>query len=228
MTQINPLKDQLNQSWEANLKRELTARYFLQLQEFLLQEYNKFEVYPPQKEIFAAFHHTPFEKVKVVIIGQDPYHGPDQANGLSFSVNSGVKLPPSLQNIFKEIEKDLGIKMPEDGDLSKWAKQGVLLLNTTLTVRRGEAESHQKHGWERFTDAVIAQLNAKKEGVVYLLWGRQAQAKERILSDKQFILKAPHPSPLSAYRGFFGCQHFSKTNQILASLGKKPIDWQIS
>lgn len=228
MTQANPFKVQLTPSWEAHLKDELTAQYFRQLKEFLLQEYQKFEVYPPQEEVFSAFHHTPFEKVKVVIIGQDPYHGPNQANGLCFSVNKGVKLPPSLVNIYKEIKADLGFDPSQKGDLSHWAKQGVLLLNSCLTVRKGEAGSHHNQGWERFTDAVLKKLNQKKEGLVFLLWGRQAQTKESLLSDKQFVLKAAHPSPLSAYKGFLGCQHFSKTNQILTSIGKKPIDWQIS
>lgn len=228
MTQNNLFKVDLEPGWEAQLKTELKAHYFQELQNFLIREYQKFEVYPPQEEIFSAFRHTPFAKVKVVIIGQDPYHGTGQANGLCFSVNEGVKLPPSLLNIYKEIKTDLGFDLPKNGALTEWAKQGVLLLNTCLTVRKGEAGSHQKQGWEIFTDAVIRKLNQEKEGLVFLLWGRHAQSKACLLADKQFILKAAHPSPLSAYKGFFGCRHFSKTNEILWSVGKKPIDWQIS
>ena len=186
-------------------------------------------VYPPEDLIFNAFKLTPLEKVKVVIVGQDPYHGQGQAHGLCFSVNAGIKLPPSLKNIFKELHTDLGIPVPTSGNLESWAKQGVLLLNAVLTVRSGEPGSHQNRGWEQFTDRVIRLLSEKKHRVVFLLWGRYAQAKESLIDkQKHFILKAAHPSPFSAYQGFFGCRHFSQTNKILQKEDMEPVEWKLS
>ena len=185
-------------------------------------------MYPPGAQIFSAFDHTPVDKVKVVIIGQDPYHGPGQANGLCFSVSPGIKKPPSLENIFKELQTDLGIPIPETGNLEKWAMQGVLLLNASLTVRANSPNSHQDFGWHTFTDEVIRQLNQHKKGLVFLLWGKFAQGKEALIdTQKHFILKAAHPSPFSAYNGFMGCKHFSKTNEILRSQGLQEIDWRV-
>jgi len=213
--------------WDNHLQDEFQKKYFQTLLSFLNEEKAKGIVYPDEKNIFAAFNRTPFSKVKVVLIGQDPYHGFGQANGLSFSVTKGIKIPPSLKNIFKEINTDLGIEKPNHGDLTKWADQGVLLLNATLTVRANEAGSHQKKGWETFTDAVIRLLSDKKQGIVFLLWGNFAHGKE-ILIDKNrhTILKAAHPSPL-ARGAFFGCKHFSMTNKILIEQGNSPIDWKI-
>ena len=183
-------------------------------------------VFPPGNQIFAAFNYTPFNELKVVIIGQDPYHGFGQANGLCFSVADGVRKPPSLVNIFKEIQDDLSIPVPDSGNLEKWAKQGVLLLNATLTVREGQAGSHQNKGWEQFTDTVIKTISDKKEGVIFLLWGNYAKAKEALIdASRHYILSAPHPSPL-ARGGFFGCRHFSKTNELLQKMGKTPVDWR--
>ncbi|MDQ3047411.1 MAG: uracil-DNA glycosylase [Bacteroidota bacterium] len=217
----------IDESWKEQLADEFSAPYFKELKTFLQNEKKQYKVYPPGKEIFAAFNNTPFKKVKVVIIGQDPYHGPGQANGLSFSVNRGLRKPPSLANIFKELQTDLGIPVPQDGDLSEWAKQGVLLLNATLTVRESQAGSHQNKGWEQFTDAVIKKISDKKKGVVFLLWGRFAHSKEELINDKKhFILKAAHPSPL-ARGAFFGCKHFSKTNRILETERILPIDWRL-
>jgi len=194
----------------------------------LLDEKKHHSIYPKGKEIFNAFNYTPFNKVKVVILGQDPYHGMGQAHGLSFSVPDGVKQPPSLKNIFKEIASDLNLPLPETGNLSPWAKQGVLLLNATLSVRVKQAGSHQKKGWEEFTDSVIQNISQKKKGVIFLLWGRFAQDKAELIDkNKHHILTAPHPSPFSVYRGFFGCKHFSKTNKLLAEQGLKEIDWKI-
>jgi len=219
----------IESTWLEPMKEAFRAESFLHLKQFLLEERKKYEVYPPGPFIFSAFNQCPFDKIKVVIIGQDPYHGVGQANGLCFSVNPGVKLPPSLVNIYKEIEKDLECKMSSGGDLSKWASQGVLLLNATLTVRAHAPASHQGKGWEIFTDEVIRNVSAHHKGLVFLLWGKPAQQKEKLIdSSKHFILKAPHPSPLSAYTGFFGCRHFSGTNKILLSQGKVPINWQIS
>ena len=186
-------------------------------------------VFPPQKQVFSAFDASPFEQVKVVILGQDPYHGPDQAHGLCFSVLPGVKPPPSLANIYKELAQDIGgFSIPEHGYLMPWAEQGVLLINTVLTVEQGQAHSHKHLGWEEFTDKVINEINQHKEGVVFLLWGAHAQKKgKNIDKTRHHVLHAPHPSPLSAHRGFFGCQHFSKTNELLSSLGKTPINWSI-
>lgn len=213
--------------WGKELNDEFHKDYFLELKRFLEVEKSKFTIYPPGKNIFAAFDHTPFSKVKVVIIGQDPYHGPGQANGLCFSVSKGIKPPPSLQNIFKELQSDVGMKIPVHGDLTPWADQGVLLLNATLTVRANEAGSHQNKGWEIFTDAVIKKLSDKRTGLVFLLWGRFAHGKETLIDEKKhFLLKAAHPSPL-ARGAFFGCKHFSKTNEILKKQGQQEINWEI-
>ena len=213
-------------SWKSALDYLFEKRDFKDLVSFVKDEYATTKVYPPGKEIFNAFNHTPIDSVKVVILGQDPYHGPGQAHGLSFSVKPGVPFPPSLQNIFKEIETDLGKPMPSNGDLTRWAEQGVFLLNATLTVRAHQAASHQKKGWEEFTDEVIRKISDSREHVVFMLWGSYAQKKSILIdSSKHLVLKAPHPSPLSSYRGFFGCQHFSKANNYLISNGMKPIDW---
>jgi uracil-DNA glycosylase len=215
-------------SWKHQLEAEFAASYFAELKLFLVSERLTHSVYPPGNQIFSAFTHTPFDSVKVVIVGQDPYHGAGQANGLCFSVSPGLKLPPSLQNIYKEIESDIGLPMSKNGDLSSWAKQGVFLLNSTLTVRDSSPASHQGKGWEHFTDAAIKALSSHREGLVFLLWGKPAQSKEKLIdTSRHFVLKAPHPSPLSAYQGFLGCRHFSKTNKILVDLGKTPIHWQI-
>lgn len=221
---------QLEPGWKAVLAQEFDSGYMLRLREFLLvQKQQRKVIYPPGPLIFNAFNHTPFDKVKVVILGQDPYHGPGQAHGLSFSVPAGVKAPPSLVNIFKEIERDLGIAPPRHGNLEKWADQGVLLLNATLTVEQGNAGSHQGKGWEEFTDAAIEHLNRERDGVVFMLWGSYAQKKGRIIDRKRhLVLTAPHPSPLSAHRGFFGCGHFSRANAYLAAQGKTPIDWSLN
>ncbi|NVO10887.1 MAG: uracil-DNA glycosylase [Bacteroidales bacterium] len=222
---MNP---QMEESWKEALKDEFKQDYFANLKAFLVEEKKKHVVYPPGPMIFNAFNYTPFNDVKVVLLGQDPYHGPGQAHGLCFSVANGVQKPPSLINIFKEIQSDLGMPSPLNGNLEKWAKQGVLLLNATLTVRAHQAGSHQKKGWETFTDAAITAISGNKKGVVFLLWGAYAQAKVSIIDQtKHFVLTAPHPSPLSVTRGFFGCKHFSKTNEILRSQGKMEIDWSI-
>ncbi len=214
-------------SWKQVLAEEFVKPYFAHLVAFVKKEYATQTVFPPGRQIFAAFDRTPFDKVRVVILGQDPYHGPGQANGLCFSVNPGVPFPPSLLNIFKEIESDLGKPIPKNGDLGRWADQGVLLLNATLTVRAHQAGSHQKQGWEEFTDAAIAALAQKRENLVFMLWGSYAQKKTEIIRDqtRHCILQAPHPSPLSAKRGFFGCKHFSRANSYLVSKGFSPIDW---
>ena len=222
---INPTIDE---SWKEILSTEFQSDYFKALKEFLIEERKKYILYPPASRIFSAFNNTPFDKVKVVIIGQDPYHGEGQANGLCFSVSNGVSQPPSLQNIFKELNTDLGIPIPKTGNLEPWAKQGVLLLNATLTVRANQAGSHQKMGWENFTDAVIRNLSEKRKGLVFLLWGKFAQAKEILIDkSKHHILKAPHPSPFSVHSGFFGCRHFSQTNSLLKKEGLHEIDWMI-
>ncbi len=213
-------------SWKNVLIDEFNKPYFVALKEFLVEEKKKYVVYPAGANIFNAFACTPFNKVKVVIIGQDPYHGPGQAHGLSFSVPEGIQKPPSLVNIFKELQSDIGKPIPESGNLESWARQGVLLLNATLTVRANQAGSHQKRGWEQFTDSVIRTLSDQKSGLVFLLWGRFAQDKAALIdASKHHILKAAHPSPLSAYNGFFGCKHFSKTNEILLSQGETAIEW---
>jgi uracil-DNA glycosylase len=225
MVNINP---DIEQSWKVVLLEEFNKDYFIQLKQFLLDEKKQYSIFPKGKDIFNALNYTPFNKVKVVILGQDPYHGMGQAHGLSFSVPDGVKQPPSLKNIFKEIASDLNLPLPETGNLSPWAKQGVLLLNATLSVRVKQAGSHQKKGWEEFTDSVIKNISQKKEGVIFLLWGRFAQDKAELIDkNKHHILTAPHPSPFSVYRGFFGCKHFSKTNKLLAEQGLKEIDWKI-
>ncbi len=217
----------IEESWKAKLQPEFDKPYFEDLIQFVRQEYKNKTVYPPGKMIFNAFDSCPFEACKVVILGQDPYHGPGQANGLCFSVNDGIPKPPSLLNIFKELKEDLDIPIPQSGNLEKWAVQGVLLLNATLTVRAGEAGSHQKKGWETFTDAVITQLNAEKQGLVFLLWGKYAQEKGSIIdASKHHVLKATHPSPLaSKWGGWFGCRHFSQTNDFLINQGLEPIQW---
>ncbi len=217
----------IDESWKTLLSEQFKAPYFTELKHFLVQEKKQFVVYPPGPQIFSAFNRTPFSKVKVVIIGQDPYHGPGQANGLCFSVAEGIKSPPSLKNIFKELNTDLGIPIPYSGNLEPWADQGVLLLNAVLTVRANTPGSHQKKGWETFTDAVIKTISDNKKGVVFLLWGNFAHTKEVLINDKKhFILKAAHPSPL-ARGAFFGCKHFSKTNRILETESIAPIDWRI-
>lgn len=213
-------------SWKEVLKEEFDKSYFKNLVEFVRSEYQSQNVYPPGKLIFSAFDHTPFDKVKVVLIGQDPYHGVGQAHGLSFSVPEGIAQPPSLKNIFKELNADLGIPIAKSGNLERWADQGVLLLNATLTVRASQAGSHQKKGWEEFTDAAIRKLSEEKENLVFILWGAYAQKKGSIIdTEKHFIIKSPHPSPFSAYNGFFGSKPFSKTNSYLKSLGKEEIIW---
>ncbi len=214
--------------WLEVLRPEFGKPYFDDLKAFLVEEKKQYPVFPPGNRIFAAFDHTPFGKVKVVILGQDPYHGYGQAHGLCFSVPDGVPPPPSLVNIFKELSTDLDIHVPQSGNLEKWADQGVLLLNATLTVRANQAGSHQRRGWENFTDEVIRQLSARCTGLVFILWGSYAQAKDVLIdTSKHFILKAVHPSPLSVYRGFFGCRHFSKTNELLLKAGKAPVDWKL-
>lgn len=224
---MNTVNVAIHPSWKQVLGAEFSAPYFQKLKEFLVNEKKQHIVYPPGNKIFAAFDHTPFENVKVVIIGQDPYQKAGQANGLSFSVSPGIAKPPSLVNIFKELQSDLGIPIPQTGNLEPWADQGVLLLNATLTVRAGEAASHQKKGWETFTDAVIRTVSEQKKGVVFLLWGNFAHTKADLIDkDKHFILKAAHPSPL-ARGAFFGSKHFSKTNELLIKQGLEPIDWRL-
>lgn len=221
-------KPNIDESWYEVLKDEFEKDYFRSLKDFLVEEKKHHVVYPPGQLIFNAFNTTPFNQVKVVILGQDPYHGPGQAHGLCFSVLEGVLPPPSLVNIFKEISNDLGLPRPNHGNLTAWAKQGVLLLNATLTVRAHLAGSHQRRGWETFTDAAIKAVSDKLDGVVFLLWGNYAQAKSALIdSTKHYILKSVHPSPLSASRGFLGCRHFSKTDELLLAQGKLPVDWRI-
>lgn len=216
----------IEESWKRALKPEFSKDYFVNLTRFVKDEYKSKKIYPPPGFIFHAFDLCPFDKVKVVILGQDPYHGRGQANGLCFAVNKDIQLPPSLQNIFQEIEDDLKLPVNRSGDLERWAKQGVLLLNATLTVAASQAGSHQGKGWEQFTDAVISMLSEQKDHLVFLLWGRYAQAKEYLIDGKKhFILKSAHPSPFSASNGFFGCKHFSKTNEYLEFSGEKPIEW---
>ncbi len=219
----------ITNDWLDTIKTEFSKSYYKELYQFVLNEYNTHVVYPPSEDIFNAFHLTPLSEVKVLILGQDPYHNEHQAHGLCFSVlPDQPEIPPSLQNIYKELQEDLGCYIPNNGYLEKWAKQGVLMLNTVLTVRAHQANSHQGKGWEQFTDAIISAVNAQDRPIVYLLWGRPAQSKISMLTNpKHLILKAPHPSPLSAYRGFFGCKHFSQTNDFLQKNGIAPIDWQI-
>lgn len=216
----------IESSWKEKLKEEFEKPYFQELISFVKQEYKTQTIYPEGKNIFRAFDKCPFDKVEVVIIGQDPYHGPGQANGLCFSVNDGVTMPPSLKNIFKEIQDDLGKPFPNTGNLDRWAEQGVLLLNATLTVRAHTAGSHQKRGWEEFTDAVIRKVSEEKENIVFILWGAYAQKKGSIIdASKHHLLASAHPSPFSVHNGFFGNKHFSKTNQYLRSIGRKEIEW---
>lgn len=217
----------IESSWKELLQREFDQDYFVKLTEFVKSEYQKSIVYPPPKFIFRAFELTPFEKVKVVILGQDPYHGKGQANGLCFAVNHGVRLPPSVQNIYKEIESDLGRQSSyPNGDLEAWASQGVLLLNATLTVSQKDPGSHQKHGWEDFTDSVITALSKKRNNLVFILWGAYAQKKGLVIDEsKHLVIKSPHPSPFSAYSGFFGSKPFSKCNEYLSKHGLDPINW---
>lgn len=216
----------IEESWKNILADEWKKDYFVKLTEFIRNEYATGQIFPPGKEIFAAFDATPFDDVKVVIIGQDPYHDVNQANGLCFSVRDGIPFPPSLLNIFKEIQNDIGTPIPQSGDLSRWAKQGVLLLNSTLTVRAHNAGSHQNKGWEQFTDEVILQLAQRKENLVFILWGAYAIKKGAFINRmKHLVLTSPHPSPLSAHRGFFGNKHFSTANEYLIKHGKTPITW---
>ena len=218
----------IDESWYRVLRPQFESAYFADLKAFLVNEKRQYAVYPPGPLIFNAFNLTPFDKVKVVILGQDPYHGPGQAHGLSFSVPDGVPFPPSLLNIFKELNNDLGIPMARSGNLEKWAREGVLLLNASLTVRAGQAASHSRHGWEQFTDAAIRALSEQREHLVFILWGNYANAKQSLIdSSKHLILKSVHPSPLSASRGFFGCHHFSLTNTYLKEHGIEPIDWTL-
>ncbi|MCK5609765.1 uracil-DNA glycosylase [Candidatus Pacearchaeota archaeon] len=216
----------IDSSWKAVLQGEFDKPYFEGLTNFVKQEYQTKNIFPPPKDIFKAFDLCPFDRVEVVVLGQDPYHGPNQAHGLCFSVNQGIPTPPSLVNIYKEIHADLGKPIPSHGNLEHWATQGVLLLNATLTVVAHNAGSHQKKGWEEFTDVVIQTISDKKEHVVFLLWGAFAQSKSVLIDQsKHLILKAPHPSPLSAHRGFLGCRHFSQTNEYLKSHGLSEVDW---
>lgn len=219
----------ISNDWLDAISEEFKKPYYKELYTFVKEEYGKTVIYPPAEDIFNAFHFTPLSKVKVLLLGQDPYHNVNQAHGLSFSVPTSQKdIPPSLQNIYQELRDDVGCYIPNNGYLKKWAEQGVLLLNTVLTVRAHQANSHQKKGWEKFTDAIIEAVNAQERPIVYLLWGKPAQSKIPMLTNpNHLILKAPHPSPLSAYRGFFGCRHFSQANAFLTAHGAEPIDWQI-
>ncbi len=225
VTKVDPL---IESSWKMVLADEFNKEYFLELKSFLLEEKKTYRVFPPGKLIFNAFDHTPFDRVKVVLLGQDPYHGAGQAHGLCFSVPEGVPKPPSLVNILKELKSDLGYDEPLHGNLTKWADQGVLLLNATLTVRENQAGSHQNHGWETFTDAAIKQLSERREGLIFILWGNYAIAKKALIdTSRHAILSSVHPSPLSAHRGFFGCRHFSQVNNLLRQHGVEEIDWRL-
>lgn len=219
----------LEPGWKNVLESEFEQPYMVELKRFLLEEQKEYTVYPANRDIFRAFDSTPFDQVKVVILGQDPYHNVGQAHGLSFSVPRGIAIPPSLRNIYQELKQDVeGFEIPSHGDLSAWASQGVLLLNATLTVRAHQAGSHQKKGWEQFTDSAIQELSVRRKGIVFMLWGRYAQNKANLInSHGHLILKSAHPSPFSAYQGFLGCRHFSQANQYLIENGKTPIDWQI-
>ena len=218
----------LNEEWKAALADEFDKPYFKTLWEQVSEEYESKEIFPPVEDVFNAFNYTPLSKVKCVIIGQDPYHNVGQAHGLCFSVKPGIAIPPSLVNIYKELHDDVGFEIPDNGYLEKWAKQGILMLNTVLTVRAHEANSHKGIGWEKFTDAVIKVLNEQDRPIVYLLWGAPAQKKAaKVDNPKHLLLKAPHPSPLSSYRGFFGCKHFSMTNEFLSKNEIEPIDWSL-
>ena len=218
----------LGNDWDEKIGREFEKEYYLRLRNFLKEEYTSHTVFPDMYDLFSALKATPYSKVKVVILGQDPYHEPGQAHGMAFSVKPGVQIPPSLLNMYKEINLEFGYPIPKTGYLMKWAEQGVLLLNTVLTVRSGEANSHQNKGWEIFTDEIIRQLNARRDGIVFLLWGNNAKKKKELITNSQhYILETVHPSPLSASRGFMGCGHFKKANEFLISNLKSPIDWQI-
>lgn len=222
------MKEIIHNSWQDVLADEFEKPYYHSLRDFLKKEYKTQKIHPDMYHIFEALELTPYEKVKVVILGQDPYHGANQAHGLSFSVQPGVKIPPSLNNIYKELQSDLGIKPVNHGNLVSWAKQGVLLLNTVLTVREGQAYSHRGQGWERLTDTIIEKLNEREQPVVFILWGKPAQEKMKMIDkSKHIILTSSHPSPLSAHRGFLGSKPFSKTNDALLALGEQPIDWQL-
>lgn len=228
MCDLPPIDPKIEASWKEALWDEFQKPYFRELKKFLVEEKaSKQVVYPPGSKIFTAFNLTPLDEVKVVLLGQDPYHGPNQAHGLCFSVLEPTKPPPSLVNIYKEIHRDLGIPAPEHGNLSSWARQGVFMLNTALTVRKGQAGSHRKKGWEQFTDAVIKTVSERNKNLVFLLWGRDAQSKENLVGEGHLVLKSAHPSPLSARHGFEGCSHFSRTNGYLKEHGKAEINWKI-
>ena len=219
---------QIGNDWDALLADEFHSEYYAQIRRVLKKEYAEHEVYPPMEDIFNALRYTAYADVKAVLLGQDPYHGPGQAQGLCFSVRPGVPLPPSLQNIFTELQNDMGLPAPHSGSLIPWAKEGVLLLNTTLTVRRGEPNSHSKIGWTRFTDAIIQKLNAHERPIVFLLWGGNARSKKKFITNpNNLVLETVHPSPLSVYQGFFGCRHFSQCNEFLMQHGIAPIDWTL-
>ena len=218
----------IGNEWDALLADEIQKDYYLKLRQFLISEYTTRRIYPPMEDIFNALRHTSYSDVRAVILGQDPYHGPGQAHGMCFSVKRGTPPPPSLQNIFKEIKSDLGIDPPQHGELTSWADNGVLLLNTVLTVREGQPNSHKGMGWEQFTDRIIQLLNERQQPMVFLLWGGNARSKARLITNPaHLVLQCAHPSPLSAYNGFFGCRPFSKTNEFLVSRGMKPIDWKL-
>lgn len=218
----------IGNEWDALLADEIKKDYYLRLREFLKQEYTTRRIYPPMEDIFNALRHTSYSNVRAVILGQDPYHGAGQAHGMCFSVKKGTPPPPSLQNIFKELKADLGIDPPNHGELTQWADNGVLLLNTVLTVREGQANSHRGMGWEHFTDRVIQLLNERQQPIVFLLWGGNARSKANLITNPQhLVLQCAHPSPLSAYNGFFGCRHFSKTNEFLTQHGMQPINWKL-
>ena len=225
MEKVDPV---IESSWKQALYDEFNQQYFSDLKLFLIEEKKKYRIFPPGQLIFNAFNHAPFNHVKVVLLGQDPYHGAGQAHGLCFSVPEGIQKPPSLVNILKELKSDLGIEEPANGNLTKWADQGVLLLNATLTVRENQAGSHQNHGWETFTDAAIKQLSIHREGLIFILWGNYAMAKKSLIdTSRHDILTSVHPSPLSAHRGFLGCRHFSQVNNLLRQRGVDPIDWRL-
>ena len=218
----------IGNDWDSILKGEFEKEYYQNMRKFLVKEYKTKTIYPKPEEIFSAFKLTSYKDCKIVLLGQDPYHGVNQAHGLAFSVNYGIKTPPSLVNMYKELHDDLGLYIPNNGFLEKWAKQGVLLLNTTLTVRDSQANSHSGIGWQTFTDNVIKSLNEREKPIIFILWGNNAKSKEKFIdTNKHYILKGVHPSPLSANKGFFGCKHFSEANRILKNLGEKEIDWQI-
>ncbi len=219
----------LKNDWANLLREEFQKPYYLELREFLKKEYSENMIYPNRNDIFNSLQFTPYQEVKVVLLGQDPYHGPNQAEGLSFSVKKDIPIPPSLRNMFKELQDDIGCPLPTEGSLVHWAEQGVLLLNTVLTVRKGEANSHRGKGWEQFTDQVINKLNDREKPVIFMLWGRPAQSKKRLIdTSRHFIIESPHPSPLSAHRGFFGSKPYSKANEFLKEIGEAEIDWCLS